>query len=621
MKRSSWDGQTVVYRYGCPATADFDEAALAQLRLAHDLRNELVAIYRRHEDAVADAWATRPEVAEISAELGAREERLREVLERVRASKVHARSQVVPAGLRHDATEARRLLRQSKEMLRVAKNSAFADLRPVFAALSDHMRADRKATYAEWVQKRGLYWATYNDVVSHFDATIKAISRMRLEGRPADVRFHRFDGTGTLTVQLQREARDGPRTPEVLASGTSKWRNVIRLPALADEWEHMARSDRRRAGRVTVQMRVGRNESGQPQWLEVPTILHRPIPREADVAQVQVTRRRVAGQHRLGLTFTCRLPAVEPADPSRPTVAIDVGWRSLGDGRIRVATVEATASPEPIVVPDHLRDVLRFRDGGRQGEVTLPASWTAQFVQVKQLSGMRARNLEALRGRLAEWFDDHRDAIDPLELDLSALVKWRAPGQFAALALRWRTLRVDGDKEIFDEIEAWRRTDRHLWEWQEHQRRQLLDRRSDAWRVLGALLADRFSTIVVQDIDIAAMSRVPMVESGDEQRDMLARAQRVLAAPGALRQAVVHAAQRRGVKVVAADSRGLSTVHHRCGKDLSRQVDFAAGVWVLCAHCDETFDQDINACRRLLESAITNDAVSDGRLVPELIRD
>ena len=621
MKRSSWEGQTVVYRYGCPATADFDETALAQLRLAHDLRNELVAIYRRHEDAVALAWATRPEVAEISATLAAKEAGLREVLERVRASKVRARSQVVPAGLRRDATEARRQLRQTKEMLRLAKNAAFADLRPVFAALSDQMRADRKATYAEWVQRDGLYWATYNDVLAHFDATIKAISRLRLEGRPADVRFHRFDGTGTLTVQLQREASDGPRTPRVLASGTSKWRNVIRLPALSDEWEQMARSERRRAGRVTVQIRVGRSEAGQPQWLDVPTVLHRPIPADADVAQVQVTRRRVAGQYRLSLTFTCRLPAVEDADPGRPTVAMDVGWRSLGDGRIRVATLEATASPETIVVPDHLRDVLRFRDGGRQGEVILPASWTAVFVQVKQLSGMRARNLEALRGRLAEWLEAHREAGDPLDVDLSALVKWRSPGQFAALALRWRTLRVDGDKEMFDEVEAWRRLDRHLWEWQEHQRRQLLDRRSDAWRVLGALLADRFSTIVVEDMDIAALSRVPTVESGDEQRDMLARAQRVLAAPGALRQAVVHAAQRRGVKVVAADCRGLSTVHHRCGRDLSRQVDFAAGVFVFCAHCGETFDQDSNACRRLLESASTNGAQTARRSVPELIRD
>ncbi|MDQ6617094.1 MAG: hypothetical protein M3083_20710 [Actinomycetota bacterium] len=601
MKRSSWEGQTLVYRFGCPAKADFDPAALAQLRLAHDLRNELVAIYRRYEDEVAHVWASCCDVTELSTHVSQRADHLRLVLERVRTAKVQGRSQAVPAELRREAAEARRQLRAAKDALRVAKNRVFADLRPAFAASSERMWGDRKATYAEWVQRRGLYWATYSDVVTRFDTTVAAVGRLRREGRPAEVRFHRYDGTGTLTVQLQREAKDPPRTPQVLASETSKWRNVVRFPRLPETWEQMGRGERRRAARVTALIRVGRAETGGPQWLAVPTIQHRPIPDDADVTRVQVTRRRIAGQHRLALTVTCRLPSVERANPLRPTVAIDVGWRSLGDGRIRVAALEADASPGPITVPHHLREVILFGPAGRQGEVILPASWTAQFAQVKNLAGVRARKLEVLRRRLAEWLGDHREVCETLDLDISAIVKWRSPAQFAALALRWRGLRINGDAEMFEAIESWRRRDRHLWEWQDHQRRQILDRRRDAWRVLGSILADCFSTVVVENMDFAAMSRVPNVETGDEQRDMLARAQRVLAAPGDLRQAVLRAAERRGVKTIAADTTGLTTVHHRCGHDLSRQVDFAAGVLVFCPYCEETFDQDLNACRRLLE--------------------
>lgn len=44
VKRSTWDGSFTVYRYGTPRETDFDEAALEQLHLAHDVRNAFVAI-------------------------------------------------------------------------------------------------------------------------------------------------------------------------------------------------------------------------------------------------------------------------------------------------------------------------------------------------------------------------------------------------------------------------------------------------------------------------------------------------------------------------------------------------------------------------------------------------
>lgn len=600
VRRSTWDGQIVVYRYGCPAKADLDAAGLAQLRLAHELRNELVAIHRRYEDVVAAAWATCPEVAEISAEVGQKEEALAAILERVRASKAQGRTQAVPAELREAAVQARRELSASKEARRLTKNKAFDELKDVFAAARDQLTSERKATYATWVQRDGLYWATYGDVVSHFDASVAAVARLRRDGRSASLRFHRFDGSGTLTVQLHREAADGPRTPAALASGVSKWRNVVRLPPMPEGWKQMDRREKKQASRATILMRTGRTESGGPRWLAVPTILHRPIPHDADIAQVQVTRRRVAGQYRLSIGITCRLPAPETPVRPKPTVAVDVGWRSLADGRIRVAMFEATASPGPITVPHHVRDMILLGAGGRQGEVVLPASWTAPFLQLRSVSAVRARNLEQIRGRIAAWLTGHPSACEALDVDSSVLANWRSPRQFAALALRWRDHRVDDD-DVFGEMETWRRRDRRLWEWQEHQRRQLIDRRRDAWRVLGALLADNFATIVVHDIHIAYFSRIPPAETGGEQRDSLARAQRVLAAPGSLREAVAHAAERRGVKVLVVDGPGVTKIHHRCGHDLSGHVDFAAGVWAFCKHCDESFDQDINACQRLLE--------------------
>src|ERR1019366_833805 len=57
MKRSTFDGEAIVYRYGCPHWADLDEAGLGQLRLAHNLWNELVAGELQHEETVRQLWA------------------------------------------------------------------------------------------------------------------------------------------------------------------------------------------------------------------------------------------------------------------------------------------------------------------------------------------------------------------------------------------------------------------------------------------------------------------------------------------------------------------------------------------------------------------------------------
>ena len=140
-----------MYRYGCPAEADLDAAAMAQLRLAHDLRNDLVGILRRHEAEIAAAWATRPELAELATAAADREAAVRSVLEQVRRWKVDGHSQSVPSGLRDEAAQARVALRAARAALRGAKQAAFDALRPLFAASAESMRAERKATYARWV--------------------------------------------------------------------------------------------------------------------------------------------------------------------------------------------------------------------------------------------------------------------------------------------------------------------------------------------------------------------------------------------------------------------------------------------------------------------------------------
>jgi hypothetical protein len=81
-----------------------------------------------------------------------------------------------------------------------------------------------------------LYWGTYNFVFANHNTAVQRIRSRRLDGGPANLRHHRFDGTGTIAVQLQRTATTPPRTPALVADPAGRYRNVLVLPWNGGQW-------------------------------------------------------------------------------------------------------------------------------------------------------------------------------------------------------------------------------------------------------------------------------------------------------------------------------------------------------------------------------------------------
>ena len=90
--------------------------------------------------------------------------------------------------------------------------------------------AAQKQLYRRYCQDNDLYWATYNDVFRNHKTAVQRIRRQRLEAKPATLRHHRFDGTGTITVQLQRTAAMPPRSPRLLSDPAGRYHNFLVLP-------------------------------------------------------------------------------------------------------------------------------------------------------------------------------------------------------------------------------------------------------------------------------------------------------------------------------------------------------------------------------------------------------
>jgi hypothetical protein len=592
----------VVYRYGCPAWYDLPKGAMEQLQLAHELRNRLVAIEHAHEARVAAAWSAHPDLAPLEEHLEAATAKLAEITARAKAERTADRTTRARPATAEALRAARQARNDAKRALREARDAAYEQIKPAIVASRAERSVAVKALYAEFVQTRGLYWAVHNDVRDRFRTARDRVAALRLQGRPAKLSHRRWDGSGTLTVQLQRKQHEPPRTPALLASGEGPWRAVCQLtPWLEPErWAVYNRAGQRQLGRGRLRLRIGASH------LEVPVQLHRMLPATADVCLVRVTRIRVAGGHRVYVTVTARVPA--PLRRERgPAVAVHLGWRVRADQSLRAAVWASTA---PLTPPATVQDIVRVHDGGRWGEIIYPAAWRVETDELAELAARRQVNLNQTRDLLAEWLDEH-GPVDiegpdgPASLTGSDVRRWQAARRLARLAIAWRASPPEGEggEQIAVALERWRRRDRYWWEVHAHQTAQHAGRRRDAWRRAAAWLASEAGLLVLDDTDLARMARRPSVGTEDDRRDRIARANRAVAAPGELRAALARAASGRGVNVQVRARGGLTRTHYQCGGSNPPDGRYAEQTVVRCERCGRDYDQDRNAAVLLLAAS------------------
>ncbi len=551
--------EVVVRKYGLLPPANWGPDCDDELARQSALWNRLVEIERDHRNAYFALIGENSDVAAMEAELAAKIERRDTLRADQKGRRQKARSRKIDDGdLR---TEIQALTGEIKALsadLKAKRKEVRETLKEPLRVLSDARFAAVKAAR----QQSGCWWGNYNAVVGSYE-----VARKRALATGGELRFHRHDGSGRITNQIQ----GGMTVADLFAGAHSQ---VQVEPLAADVWAIPGRGDRDRACHTILTATIFTRD-GQRRAVSWPMVMHRPIPDDVRIKEVVITRERVGADFRWAVVFTCTREAAPVQAAAGHLAAVDIGWRVVNSG-LRVATL--------------------VREDGQTDFVVLPAEVIGKFDHVTDIQSRRSGSLNEFLAKLREvpW-----NSAPAILRDIAKPV-CQSPkigyGRVAALVLRWRQDFADWRPGDLETAEAWRKQDKRLWLEQVNLADKVRARRKEFYRLEARRILDGVSALILEDFNMAEAARV---KGQDPALPDAARRNRVIAAPYEFRLCLEQAADKAGVP--RRKHVGKSTwICHVCGAEVRSAHPENLGQTCENGH---TWDQDVNAGWNMLAGA------------------
>lgn len=542
-----------VYEYGCLPPIAGDDALIVELHRRQQFWNRLVEIERAHRDKVRELLAVPDDpVLPLAEKLAAVREKIKTTRQKARSSKIDI------AALQEQARELREKITAAKAIRYEGKKAA----KEVNKAVLDQLEKERREAVKTVTAKSDLYWCNYDEVLKDYNQARKSAMRDKTE-----IKFHQWDGTGKVTVRYQK----GLSVPDVFGADT---RLQIK-PIPHDAWDQ-PRGVRRKMTRTVIRLRVTSDENKKPIWVELPMVMHRPMPSESEIRCASICRERIGRKWRYKAILTVTRGESLHLH-GKGTVGIDLGWRQVAGG---------------------LRVAYWADNNGGHGQLVLPPEVLSEFNKLDDLRSIRDKYFNEIRADFGAWAADN-EKPDWLAEELKNLHAWRSPRRLVALIARWRGF--DGDREIFDRLECWCKRENHLYDWKANLQDQVQRRRREIYRIFAAGVARRYGKAVLEDFDLRRVAKKPEVENGAGGALPMGR-QRFIASVSELRLALKNACQQSGAEIVMADAKHSTTECYKCGHQES--FDASSQIWRTCPKCGELWDQDHNAAINLLHRDI-----------------
>lgn len=597
----------LTYRYGClPPLSGLAEME-KQTQLAHSYQNLLVEFERARRRAqrahiYETATGALRDILDREAAAERAVDAAWEKVQMLRSGRGDKKASIEAQDAAADEARAlgeslRAIWKEGKELRAAAWKEAKSALREI----GDRANAMARLARAAYVE-RGLWWGTYLVV----EDAIAQAARDPIH----DPNFHRWgESRETVGIHIQGYTL---RTEEVVG-GNDRFFQIDPTP-----WDkprrdpNRKRQERKHPSRARIaKFRVNSTGPGGrvPVWIEIPVIFHRPLP-AGTVQWVRLSRTKIGTEFKYELFVVVKLDEGARSAPQAraggvevrripgSAIAIDVGWRAMprvpgskdARGSLRVA---AWADTE-----------------GNVGELRLPTILD-EMAQVESIRGIRDERCNELRKileyHLVTFARSHGVAPAWLKESAARWSGWHQPERWVQCLRRWV-----GDvpgyapgpfvDEIRKTLEGFAKKERHLHDWEDNQRQQILDQRRAKYRQWAAEISSRYEMVLVEEMDLRDFAQKELDEKWWAR---VQRYQQRAAAPSELREALKHACARRGAiygpRAAAYTTKDCAEPGPdgvACG---SRETWNAAMELIhTCSKCGTKWDQDLNAARNLL---------------------
>lgn len=554
---------------------DAEEHASSVFRGMNHLWNKLVEIEHAARATYRDALLqSDTELAALQAESDAQQlliETLYEARNKDRAKARTKKTDAAPsfAVLIKDANGKLKDLRlRMKDIKSRAKEAAMP--------LIEAAEVQRRQQVMDAVTAADLWWCHSETILAKFDvARVKAMK----EGR--ELRFHRYDGNGSLAVRFSTAGGD---LKKVYANKTSLL--SFRDPT-PEELGRMAATKGDGGVRKIIEMRAGNKSDDKA--IPVLTFLvtmhnGRDFPADTPLKTVSATRTIHVnkGEWKLVFTFSRASTGDEPL-PDLPSkaVGIDFGFRLVKD--------------------DDGQKVLRvgtLNFGDQVHYVTLGQDWLRRMERADRLRSQLDDASNVFQAQIKPYLTD--EALAGLAEDewfkiLCGKVK-RAKAAYAALLMDLCIAHERAGQPLGDAVSTLMK-DFHKEALSQavqthHCRRKAVDHRKHVYRNVAARLVREAGLIAMVDTNFHKVAATTSPEGEDTELALTARRNRTWAAPSELRLAIAQAAKREKAELISVPAAKNSGTCSDCGHEHTEKM---VDLMFVCQGCSKVWDQDVNA--------------------------
>jgi hypothetical protein len=453
----------LIRKYGLLDPLDWGSDCQEQLVRQNALWNRLVRIERDSQAHARQILSADPEYAQLNAEI--------EGFEAEIAHLWRARRSVDPGAAAASEISAQiRALIADRRRLTQRERALRAALRSRFSAPLRQADLERKAAVKHARQDSGLWWGNYNAVCGAYER-----ARTRALQTGATLRFRAFDGTGRFRNQIV----GGMSVDDLFAGRHSQ---VCAAHLSSGAHTHPVRAERRRRSRTTLTATVY-TVARERRNLTWPMIMHRPIPADARIKEIIVTRKREGARFRWSAIFVCtRRDTSTRPHPLPNSASLALSCEATDEG-VRVA-----------ILSDANRNVVEH--------LCLPPALAKRAAYIESLRTRAAQRSHEMRARLSSWL---ATATFPAELDPLAR---QAAGSgsslpMTSLALLWRA-HPGFRSDWREELEHWRRIDKREHIEVTNVQRKMIGLRRQHYQCEARRLAERYGSITLSAPDLDA---------------------------------------------------------------------------------------------------------------------